>query len=101
MLILYLIFSPESNWKKLALVVGAVVFAQFVSSIMAYKEISWKEFVSEFLEKGKVQRLEVVDKRWVRVVPYQDEAVRRIVSNLLISLFSAHLLLQHWRRRHI
>jgi hypothetical protein len=68
---------------------------------MAYKEISWKEFVSEFLEKGKVQRLEVVDKRWVRVVPYQDEAVRRIVSNLLISLFSAHLLLQHWRRRHI
>ncbi|VDM40180.1 unnamed protein product [Toxocara canis] len=35
----------------------------------SYKEISWKEFFSDFLEKGIVERLEVVDKRWVRVVP--------------------------------
>ncbi|VDM60957.1 unnamed protein product [Angiostrongylus costaricensis] len=34
----------------------------------SYKEISWKEFYHEFLEPRIVDRLEVVDKRWVRII---------------------------------
>lgn len=32
-----------------------------------YKEITWKEFVTNYLHGNKVERLEVVNKKWVRV----------------------------------
>lgn len=34
---------------------------------MRYREVTWKEFVHEFLAKGAVERLEVVNKKWVRI----------------------------------
>ncbi|XP_018013555.1 AFG3-like protein 1 [Hyalella azteca] len=34
---------------------------------LAYKEITWKEFTKNYLNKGLVEKLEVVDKKWVRV----------------------------------
>lgn len=34
---------------------------------MGYKEIAWKEFVNNYLSRGQVERLEVVNKKWVRV----------------------------------
>ncbi|XP_075045184.1 mitochondrial inner membrane m-AAA protease component AFG3L1-like [Mixophyes fleayi] len=33
------------------------------------KEISWKEFVQLYLERGLVDRLEIVNKQYVRVIP--------------------------------
>ncbi|KAM3919452.1 mitochondrial inner membrane m-AAA protease component AFG3L1-like [Leptodactylus fuscus] len=33
------------------------------------KEISWKEFVHSYLERGLVDRLEIVNKQYVRVIP--------------------------------
>jgi len=32
-----------------------------------YKEISWKEFVTSYLSAGRVERLEVVNSKWVKV----------------------------------
>jgi AFG3 family protein len=62
------------NWQKL--VAGVVVFIvlQSLMSYASYQEISWKEFFSKFLEPGLVDRLEVVDKRWVRIVPKEGHA---------------------------
>jgi len=31
------------------------------------KEITWKEFINLYLSKGIVEKLEVVNKKWVRV----------------------------------
>ncbi|KAI5632489.1 peptidase family m41 domain-containing protein [Phthorimaea operculella] len=42
--------------------VGLIAFSQF-----RYKEISWKDFVTLYLRNGTVERLEVVNKKWVRV----------------------------------
>ncbi|KAI6203350.1 hypothetical protein M3Y94_00545900 [Aphelenchoides besseyi] len=62
---------PGNNWQKVAVAVVVILGLQMLNEYISYKEISWKEFFSEFLEKGQVERLEVVDKRWVRVVTNQ------------------------------
>ncbi|GMR53257.1 hypothetical protein PMAYCL1PPCAC_23452 [Pristionchus mayeri] len=56
------------NWTNMAAVGAALVTLYLVVDYNSYKEISWKEFYADFLEAGLVERLEVVDKRWVRVV---------------------------------
>nr|CAI5836228.1 unnamed protein product [Callosobruchus analis] len=52
-------------------VLGAAAAVAFLATItmweMGYKEISWKEFVHNYLQKGVVEKLEVVNKKWVRV----------------------------------
>uniref|UniRef100_A0AC34GF97 Uncharacterized protein n=1 Tax=Panagrolaimus sp. ES5 TaxID=591445 RepID=A0AC34GF97_9BILA len=63
--------EPNKNpfgWQKIALAVGVIIALQLIMDYSSYKEISWKEFFHDYLERGLVQRLEVVDKRWVRVV---------------------------------
>uniref|UniRef100_A0AC35FP10 AAA+ ATPase domain-containing protein n=2 Tax=Panagrolaimus sp. PS1159 TaxID=55785 RepID=A0AC35FP10_9BILA len=63
--------EPNKNpfgWQKIALAVGVIIALQLIMEYSSYKEISWKEFFHDYLERGLVQRLEVVDKRWVRVV---------------------------------
>ncbi|CAD5119933.1 DgyrCDS8512 [Dimorphilus gyrociliatus] len=32
-----------------------------------YKEITWREFINNYLNRGSVEKLEVINKRWVRV----------------------------------
>ena len=32
-----------------------------------YKEITWKEFINNYLTRGSVEKLEVVNKKWVKV----------------------------------
>merc|ERR1719397_448709 len=32
-----------------------------------YREISWKEFVTSYLSAGRVERLEVINSKWVKV----------------------------------
>ena len=34
---------------------------------MRYKEITWREFVNNHLTKGTVEKLEVINKKWVRI----------------------------------
>ncbi|PAV74372.1 hypothetical protein WR25_07932 isoform A [Diploscapter pachys] len=61
-------FEFPGNWKQLAMSVGVLIALYLILDYQSYKEISWKEFYNDFLEPGIVDRLEVVDKRWVRVV---------------------------------
>ncbi|KAE9554000.1 hypothetical protein FO519_002760 [Halicephalobus sp. NKZ332] len=56
------------GWQKIAVAVGVIIALQILMEYSSYKEISWKEFYHDFLDKRTVDRLEVVDKRWVRVV---------------------------------
>ncbi|KAI6178751.1 AFG3-like protein 2 [Aphelenchoides besseyi] len=55
---------PGNNWQKIAVAIVVILGLQMFNEYISYKEISWKEFFSDFLEKGMVERLEVVDKRW-------------------------------------
>ncbi|CAB3408025.1 unnamed protein product [Caenorhabditis bovis] len=56
------------GWQQIAVSVGVLIALYLFMDYQSYKEISWKEFYNEFLEPGIVERLEVVDKRWVRVI---------------------------------
>ncbi|XP_057657269.1 AFG3-like protein 2 [Diorhabda carinulata] len=59
--------SERDKWY----VLGAAAAVAFLATVtmweMGYKEISWKEFVQSYLQRGIVERLEVVNKKWVRV----------------------------------
>uniref|UniRef100_A0A915NWI4 AAA+ ATPase domain-containing protein n=1 Tax=Meloidogyne floridensis TaxID=298350 RepID=A0A915NWI4_9BILA len=57
------------NWQKIAIVAGVIIGLNVLFSQISYKEISWKEFCSDFLSKDNVLRLIVYDSRWVQVVP--------------------------------
>lgn len=40
-----------------------------------FKEITWRDFVNDYLSKGTVDRLEVVNKKWVRIILKNQEQV--------------------------
>ncbi|CAF0920916.1 unnamed protein product [Adineta ricciae] len=56
-----------NNRTALALLIGGGIAAYFSYNNTLYREITWKEFVSTYLLKGYVDKLEVVNKKWVRV----------------------------------
>merc|ERR1719251_276198 len=45
----------------------ATVLGLILLNESRYKEISWKEFVTSYLSTGRVERLEVVNSKWVKV----------------------------------
>jgi len=47
---------------------GVALFSSYFYFYEQYKEISWREFVTEYLSKGNVARLEVINKKWVKVI---------------------------------
>jgi len=57
----------KQQWASLLAAAGAVVGIYFVSVQMNYKEITWKEFVNTYLYKGDVDRLTVINNKWVKV----------------------------------
>lgn len=56
------------GWQQIAVSIGLIVALYLFMDYQSYKEISWKEFFHDFLEPRIVDRLEVVDKRWVRII---------------------------------
>uniref|UniRef100_A0A914HZ07 AAA+ ATPase domain-containing protein n=1 Tax=Globodera rostochiensis TaxID=31243 RepID=A0A914HZ07_GLORO len=61
-------FQDMSNWQKMAVAAAVILGLQYVINRLGYAEISWKQFYTDFLEKNNVERLEVVDNKWVRVI---------------------------------
>lgn len=57
----------QSKWL-LAAAAGTIAFLATITMWeMGYREIGWKDFVYNYLAKGSVEKLEVVNKKWVRV----------------------------------
>ncbi|PSN49682.1 hypothetical protein C0J52_05318 [Blattella germanica] len=61
----------EGGEREKWFIVGMVATVALLGTVayyeMGYKEIAWKEFVNNYLAKGIVEKLEVVNKKWVRV----------------------------------
>lgn len=55
----------------------AGIAAVFVISMFneRYKEITWREFLNDYLNKGSVDKLEVINKKWVRIGLKHQEQV--------------------------
>lgn len=49
------------------LTIGTFAVISYAAYQMSYEEITWKEFINDYLSRGTVERLEVVNKKWVRV----------------------------------
>ena len=62
--------GSEQDKQKMMQLVGMGVVGLAAVMLMnqsRYREISWKEFVSSYLTAGKVERLEVINSKWVKV----------------------------------
>lgn len=67
---------PDSEKQRLASMVGlgmVGVLAMVYMNQLSYREISWKEFVSQHLSRGTVEKLEVINHKWVKV--YSNSSV--------------------------
>uniref|UniRef100_A0A673YEU2 AFG3-like protein 1 n=1 Tax=Salmo trutta TaxID=8032 RepID=A0A673YEU2_SALTR len=62
-------------WDETTMRNVAIGFAGMASAFLYFyfretgKEVSWKDFVNNYLARGLVDRLEVVNKQYVRVIP--------------------------------
>ncbi|CAG2104005.1 unnamed protein product [Medioppia subpectinata] len=56
-----------NRWTNIALVTTLGVLGLLAYNEMRYKEITWKEFINNYLSRGVVDKLEVVNKKWVRI----------------------------------
>ncbi|KAL3859043.1 hypothetical protein ACJMK2_009281 [Sinanodonta woodiana] len=59
-------FNPDDPYIWLGVGAGIILLTT-ISLRSNYKEITWKDFVTNYLGKGLVDSLEVVNKKWVRV----------------------------------
>ena len=59
--------NEPNKWATIALLTSLGVLAILAYNEMRYKEITWKEFINNYLSRGIVEKLEVVNKKWVRV----------------------------------
>ncbi|KAH8319338.1 hypothetical protein KR067_004166 [Drosophila pandora] len=66
--------GDRERWILLGAIGAVVLVGSFAFFEMGYKEISWKEFVNSYLSKGVVEKLEVVNKKWVRVRLQQNNS---------------------------
>ncbi|XP_063535890.1 AFG3-like protein 2 [Cydia strobilella] len=63
--------SYEGGDREKWIMFGAIGVVTLLASIayfeLRYREISWRDFVNQYLNKGLVEKLEVINKKWVRV----------------------------------
>ncbi|XP_014661902.1 PREDICTED: AFG3-like protein 2 [Priapulus caudatus] len=59
--------EEQQKMMYIAAVTGLGFLGLLALYEMNHKEITWKEFVGNYLAKGIVEKLEVVNKKWVRV----------------------------------
>ncbi|XP_015923521.1 mitochondrial inner membrane m-AAA protease component AFG3L2 [Parasteatoda tepidariorum] len=62
-------FSPDDDNKTVAFALFGTlgVLALIAYNEFRYKEITWKEFINSYLARNLVEKLEVVNKKYVRV----------------------------------
>lgn len=71
-------FAPDdpNRWYNMLIAASIAVVLYLGYREMSYREVTWKEFLHDFLAKGAVERLEVVNKKWVRIRLMADYAQR-------------------------
>ncbi|OQV25375.1 AFG3-like protein 2 [Hypsibius exemplaris] len=71
-------FGPNepNRWLHIAIAGSVGLLLLLALNEMNYREVTWKEFVHDLLAKGAVERLEVVNKKWVRIKLQPDHASR-------------------------
>ncbi|XP_068117925.1 mitochondrial inner membrane m-AAA protease component AFG3L1-like isoform X2 [Hyperolius riggenbachi] len=64
----------DKDFRSLAILAAGIAsgFALYYLQ-KSQTEISWKQFVQQYLERGLVSRLEIVNKEYVRVIPTNGE----------------------------
>jgi len=56
------------NWATYGAAGATLIALYYLNDSMGYREVSWKEFVSNFLSKNRVERLLVINNKWVKVI---------------------------------
>lgn len=59
--------GERERWVALATLAAVGLLGVAAYYQMSYREITWKEFSKNYLAKGIVEKLEVINKKWVRV----------------------------------
>lgn len=60
--------GPEwSPGSSLLVTIAIAIVAYLGINEFRHKEITWKDFTQNYLNRGSVEKLEVVNKKWVRV----------------------------------
>ncbi|OQR79443.1 AFG3 protein 2-like [Tropilaelaps mercedesae] len=59
--------GDDDKFVQYALIAVALFTGFMILNEMRYKEITWRDFVQQYLSRGLVEKLEVINKKWVRV----------------------------------
>lgn len=59
--------GSNPNYTSYALLGALGLLGYIAFNEMKYKEITWKEFTTNYLSRGSVEKLEVINKKWVKV----------------------------------
>ncbi|XP_032522647.2 AFG3-like protein 2 [Danaus plexippus] len=59
--------QDKEKWMMFGAVGVVTLLASIAYFELRYREISWRDFVNLYLNKGAVEKLEVINKKWVRV----------------------------------
>ncbi|KPJ03500.1 PREDICTED: AFG3-like protein 2 [Papilio xuthus] len=59
--------QDREKWMMFGAMGVVTLLASIAYFELRYREISWRDFVNLYLNKGVVEKLEVINKKWVRV----------------------------------
>ncbi|KPJ10714.1 AFG3-like protein 2 [Papilio machaon] len=59
--------QDREKWMMFGALGVVTLLASIAYFELRYREISWRDFVNMYLNKGVVEKLEVINKKWVRV----------------------------------
>lgn len=67
--------QDREKWMMIGALGIVTLFGSIAYFELRYREISWRDFVNLYLNKGAVEKLEVINKKWVRVKLQAGSAV--------------------------
>lgn len=67
--------KPFDDKNLIGFLIGASLVVFYVLYQNSYEEITWRQFLSNHLFQDNVDRLEVVNKKWVRVINKNQQGV--------------------------